>query len=287
MAFSTAVSFLIGNKQCSDSRAVAELISNRQFILRRDRLQNLKQFLFDERVVLSPDELTSIDLGNLNNLRYSFSGRPPTEAEWSQLDRNFVAIAAHLGPDLKRKARIYELGFFFSRIPLIFLLAAIISTASYILLSYFMEYRNNVVFGFAYTMIVIIWALAQGGLGACAFLGTAVILQNREDARTQKSPEDILSSEASDITDRNFLKVRIILGALFGFLFGATIGNYSLGKIANAFVQQDTVDYEQVYKDLALIFIPFLVGFSTNLVLVLFNRLVAAIQTLFGVQTRS
>jgi hypothetical protein len=265
-----------------------ELISNRDFITTLTKLRKLTNFLLDEQVAFTPDELSEVDLGILNNFRYSASGRSPTGSEWFQLQKTFSAVNSRLGTDLKRKARIYELGSFFGEIPLIFLVAAIVSTVLYIFVNAGIIFdQGTTAYVISYTLLVVIWALSQGGLGACAFLGTTVILKNADEIRSQRAPENGLpniSLEFSDITDRNFLRVRIILGALFGFLFGTTIANYSLDKLSAAFVFENRTSFN--YQDMAIIIIPFVIGFSTNLVLILLNRIVSVIQTSLGLQTR-
>ena len=284
--FPVAISTFVSDKA---NRSAFDLyyISDRQFIDTLNRLRKLKRFLFDEKVQISPDQLAEIDLAALNNYRYSASGRPPNEAEWSKLDTVFSTVISHLDSNLKRKVRILELRKFFNIIPLIFLFTVVLATFVYINLeSVFGEYGTPW-FNMGYTLVVIIWALSQGGLGACAFLGTSVIMKSQEEARTtdpQKNQERV-PFELSDITDRNFLQVRVLLGALFGFLFGVTIGNFSLGKIEQAFVHEGA-DKLMHLEDMPIILIPFLIGFSTNLVLVLLHRIVSVIQTLFGVQTR-
>jgi hypothetical protein len=276
-----------GTVQGSGIAANAELISNSDFIVMLNKLRKLINFLFDEKVVLTSEDLSHLDLGILNNFRYSASGRSPTESEWSQLQKTFSSVISHFGPDLKRKARIYELGAFFGQVPLMFLLVAVVSTVLYVFVNANIIFaEGSTPYQVAYTLLVIIWALSQGGLGACAFLGTSVILKNAEEVRSQRTPENDQPApfEFSDITDRNFLKVRIILGALFGFLFGTTLANYSLDKLSAAFVFENRQSFN--YEDMAIIIIPFVIGFSTNLVLFLLNRIVSVIQTSLGLQTR-
>jgi len=134
--------------------------------------------------------------------------------------------------------------------------------------------------------------MSQGGLGACAFLGTSVITRSADIAKTQTVPagdlkEITVSCAISDLTDRNFLKIRIVLGALFGFLFGLPIAHMALHFLFDGIESYDPNKIGISTQNISLMITPFLIGFSTNLVLVLFSKLIAAIQGLFGVNAHS
>ena len=114
-------------------------------------------------------------------------------------------------------------------------------------------------------------AVAQGGLGACVFLGTSAI----QLARPPKL-------ESIDVTDRNYLNIRILLGTLFGSLIGLLFSSSSLDTLNSyIFEQHSSVPDTKVL----LAFAPFIVGFSTDLVLTVFTRVVRAVQTFFGTST--
>jgi hypothetical protein len=85
-----------------------------------------------------------------------------------------------------------------------------------------------------------------------------------------------------DITDRRVLQSRILLGALFGFLFGLPLANSAMKEVNDALFKED---YTLNVSSLTVVFIPFLVGFSTNLVLTILDRFVAAIRSLFGISS--
>ena len=75
------------------SGLAADGISDRRFAAQLEAIQKLKQFMFDEKVLLQADILESIDLGSLNNLKYAPNGRLPTEDEWKALDQKLAAQA--------------------------------------------------------------------------------------------------------------------------------------------------------------------------------------------------
>ena len=308
MSFSdTAIHILTAGKKDRSGTGLQadDFICNRHFILLIRHIQALKRFMLEEKLSFSRDDLELMDLGRLNNARYRASGRAPTDAEWAKLDSIFSAAASHLrSPDLKRKVRIRELGVFFGRIPLIFLFTAVASTSIYLVMPSL--FQKTPIYWAAVSILIIIWSLSQGGLGACAFLGTSVITslgasavaKNADDTvKAQSTPgdnfrESNMSCGLADVTDRNFLKIRIILGALFGFLLGLPISHLALHIIFNAVNNSNWPDNKFPNtvgvspENIALMIMPFAIGFSTNTVLVLFSRFISVIQALFQVPAR-
>jgi hypothetical protein len=251
-------------------------ISDRGFIKQLNEIRALKQFLFEEKVNFNPDQLSSIDLEGLNNLEYSpyGGGRSPTREEWKLLDKKFSALTAYLNEDLRPKIRIRQLGRYFGLIPLIFLFVVAISTIAYALYPFILTRDTLAWYAIFYTTMAI-WTIAQGALGACAYLGTRVTLKKNQGI----SDSDILG-DLVDITDVNVLRMRIILGSLFAFVIGMPISLQSLNNISK--LMYDSTG-NPTASDFVFILVPFLLGFSTNLVLAILGRCVASIQTFFGI----
>jgi hypothetical protein len=211
----------LGRITRSDADSLSDIsVCNREFISQIRHLRMLKRFMLEEKMSFSETDIETMNLGHLNNLRYRVHGRLVTMDEWAALDKLSSAITSHLDTlDLKRKIRIRELGLFFGTIPLLFLCLAVISTGMYVI---WLPDRSSQYW--TMTLIKMVWTLTEGGLGACAFLGTSVVRKSAEDIdRIQNAPEqgsknNEVSQQLADITDRNFLKIRIILGMLFGFL---------------------------------------------------------------------
>jgi len=294
MSFSDTAIHLFRGRSGTSLRG-DEFVRDHLFISLVRHIQMLRGFMLEEKLSFSPDELEEMDLGKLNNLRYHASARVPTDVEWDRVYKVSSAVAAHLnGTNLKRKIRIRELGKFFGTIPLTFLFFSVISTFLYLAIfetrpgPFMIDIPPNAKF-LASAGLVFIWALSQGGLGACAFLGTSVITRSAEAiARAKKSPDENLTEsdigcEVADITDRNFLKSRIVMGALFGFLLGLPIARSSLHII---YRDVNTTNLTMTATSITLMVMPFAIGFSTNLVLALFSKFIVVIQALFSVQTR-
>ena len=87
-------------------------ICDKRFAEQLREVQNLKQFLFEQKVKFDPTELGSIDLGPLNNLQFATTGRVPSLDEWKLLDQKISVLASYLSDDLRQKIRVRELSVF-------------------------------------------------------------------------------------------------------------------------------------------------------------------------------
>ena len=252
------------------------VINDRRFIDQLSEIYKLKQFLFEEKVAFPPDQLGSIDLGPLNNLKYGPKGRSPTNEEWKLLDQKLSSLSSYLDDGLRQRLRIGQLGIFFGPMPLAFLLIAAIATIGYAVYPHFLTY-GSLGSDLTYFVTMVVWTITQGGLGACAYL--AIQASTKKGSGTTAS--DLLK-ESFDITDVNLLKIRIILGSLFAFILGIAVCLRALNSIDDALSNRD---FKPSVTDLALTLVPFLLGFSTNLVLAILDRLVESIRTFFGIQS--
>ena len=256
-----------------------EAIANQRFIRQLDELRALKEFLFEEKVQFKEEDLDSIDLEELNNLSYRASGRIPSAGEWRTLDEKLTKLASYLSDDLRRKIRIRELGLFFKTLPICFLTFSVISTILYINFPWIIS-KGSPWRLFFWLVVTMTWLISQGGLGACAFLGTSVIFKASQDKELSERSD---SRENIDVTDPNSLSIRVLLGTLFAVLLGLPFAVASLNGLSNVYWKGGP----PTEATLTVIFIPFVAGFSTNLVLVILRKSVAAIEVFFGLSDRA
>ena len=153
---------------------------------------------------------------------------------------------------------------------------------------------------FAWLVIINTWLVSQGTLGACAILGTSVILkrtqhnnlseaevsqdriqQNRNTAQWKE--RTYYTFDTFDLTDRNLLIIRTLMGILFAVLLGLPFAAHSLNGLSDVYWGGNVPDY----STLEYLFIPFVAGFSTDLVLVILGRFIVAIQSIFGSTDRT
>lgn len=260
----------------AESSQAANGISDERFVEQLDVIKKLKQFLFDERIPLQSNIIESIDLGSLNNLKFVSNGRLPTEAEWRALDEKLASLTPLLTPALRWKFRIRELRFFFITVPIFFMGMTVIATLSLTLLMTFGS-GDSPFFVAPYVIVFLLWTLSQGALGACAFLCVTATMHALKE-RSVSGP----LHQTIDVTDKNILGVRVILGALFALLIALPIGGKSVLVVYQAFLEEHPVP---TFEDWIIALLPFTLGFSTTLVLAIFNRIIAGISTLFGISS--
>jgi hypothetical protein len=251
-------------------------ISDKRFVGQLQEVKDLKQFLFEQKVRFEPTQLGSIDLGSLNNLYFSSTGRVPTSEEWKLLDEKIAVLASYLSDELRQKIRVRELSVFFDTLPLIFLLATLATVLYRFLYGGFLT-KGTLLFNASFLLSLIVWTVAQGGLGACAFLGTRLATKHSEKGSIDNF------ADVADITDESILRIRIVLGCLFGSLIGVPIGSLAFDKMGTAIYDSNI---SLTPSDFALIVLPFMVGFSTNLVLAILERFIESIRTFFGIGAR-
>jgi hypothetical protein len=256
-------------------------ICDRRFIEQLNALIALRQFLLDEMVELNPGGDESSNLEGLNLLSFNPTGRLPTIEEWRLLDDKYSMTISRMNIDLRMKFRIKKLGLFFGILPVVFMVTSILATIIYIMVtSYLVDDKYQVLYTAILLLCFVLWTIAQGGLGACAFVGTKLI--TRTVSASKEVPSNTVQSdiESADLTDRNYLKMRIVLGSLFALLLCFPISRISMEKMGNEFSSTNPTINP---GDLIQIIVPFIVGFSTSLVLTILTKLVAAIQEFLGV----
>lgn len=129
---------------------------------------------------------------------------------------------------------------------------------------------------------LIVWTVSQGVLGACAFLGVSVVTARTARQGTTSDPLAL----AIDITDKNILTIRIILGAMFAVLLGLPLSYKGMSTISNNLFGNGATSLPNLTNYVFLL-APFMFGFSTSLVLGIFGRIVKSINTLLGMSSET
>ena len=118
----------------------------------------------------------------------------------------------------------------------------------------------------------LVWLLSLGAIGAIAFIGMN-ILSVQEDV-------------TFDLTNQRLVSLRISLGALFGLVLTLPFGFEGFVQFLDAVVmgQKEPTQPSQidVTTQAIMLLLPFILGFSTSLVILILNRLVEAVQGFFG-----
>jgi hypothetical protein len=89
-------------------------------------------------------------------------------------------------------------------------------------------------------------------------------------------------AKLKEITDDTYLQTRLMIGILFAFVLGLPFGHLSL-VTASTSLFKDVVWSAELFTTMLHILAPFLLGFSTALVLSILERLIEGIKTTLGV----
>jgi hypothetical protein len=280
------------------------LISDRRFWQQLSSARDLKSFLFSQAVVLEEADLDAINLGDLDMLGFSRSGRMPTGEEWTQLDRKSNSLLQHLNFPLRRKRSLMGLSAYFRDLPLVFLALAIgalmlDSTTRYLVDEHHAATVLGTQLDFASNLL---WILALGGLGTCGYLGTSLMTESRRLAaggildpkpppgRTESQAASAPSTPAPapinveiDLADANLLTTRVIVGIVFSFTLSLPVYQ-TQESLHNLIIPPPDVNLANLIGSILL---PFILGFSTTLVMGIMERFITAAGQLFGFTSRN
>jgi hypothetical protein len=241
------------------------LISDKQFIEDLNRLKELRSFLIREAVRAN---FNAISFGKLNLLRYSETGRPPTADEWEQVEHQTHTLFNLLSDPLRKKFLLGEVPPVITLLPLGFGCAALLCLLGAIFVTWFYpDTRPNIL------PFYLVWILSLGAIGAIAFIGMNVL----------SVQEDI----TFDVSNKRLMLLRVILGGLFGLVLTLPFGFDSFREFCkeiasgSARAAANTAN-TKLAADAVLLLLPFILGFSTSLVIMVLNRFVDAVQTFFG-----
>ncbi|MHB9835093.1 hypothetical protein Q8F57_009665 [Paraburkholderia terrae] len=235
----------------SDSPAQAA-ISDAQFINEIVALKSLRSFLMRQAVLPA---LTSF--GQLSILKYSDQGRDPSDEEWRLLDQCASQVYPLLTENLRAKYLATQAPRGIARTALLAALCAILTTA----LTISFPDSNMHVFAFA------VWTTSMGVLGSLAFVGMNVLALQ----------DDI----TFDYTNLRLTILRVVLGGLFGLVIAFPYGIYEYVHFLAA-LRDPKIKNDDAIKQASYLLLPFVLGFSTTVVIIILGRIMQGVQALFG-----
>jgi len=243
---------------------VSELaIGDETFCKYVDRLKELHNFLYQEAVPVNPSDAISLEMGNLSALFFHANGRPPTALEWNQVERQTQTIFLLLTPALRRKFLMGGTPWIVAWMPVYFLGIAAVSLVAAVAI---IRFAIN---PFWILPVYLVWLATLGATGALAFIGmNALSIQ-----------DDI----TFDLTNTRLMLLRVALGALFAVVLTLPFGYEEFLSFCNGIaVPFSTVKASALTKQAVFLLQPFVLGFSTSVVILILNQMVDAVQTFFG-----
>jgi hypothetical protein len=118
--------------------------------------------------------------------------------------------------------------------------------------------------------IYLIWLISLGAVGALAFVGMNAL--------------SIKDDITFDLTNRRLLLLRVVLGALFAVVLTLPFGFIDFIEFCKSLADPSKSKHgiPEMAKQAILLLLPFVLGFSTSLVILILNQLVEAVQAFFG-----
>ena len=248
-------------------------VSDRLFIQQLDYTRSLVTFLIRRQAL--PDKPPDVlaNLAALGSMRYSPAGRAASEEEWRKLYAISHGLPSALPLEIATAFSIWRLRTFFGLFPLIFLIMGIAALEATYLQGY--AASSSGWYYFIGLAAVLSWTCALGGLGTSAFFGTSLLAQLASATGNDQA-------KLKEITDDTYLQTRLMIGILFAFVLGLPFGHLSLDT-ASASLYEDVAWNAELFTTMLHILAPFLLGFSTALVLAILERLIEGIKTTLGV----
>jgi hypothetical protein len=266
-------------RNVASAAEASEYCINDEFFIRDlERLKTLRSFLIEQAVC--PPGQTALKFGQLNLLRFGTTGRMPTEEEWSLVEELTQSLFGLLTPGLRRNFLMGRLPKWVTLVAIGFAVLAVLALIISVLLV--QDAANAFHAGdsttaaapeslsFSLILPYIIWLLSLGAIGSTAFIGMNA-LSVQEDA-------------TFDLTNERLMCLRIALGALFALVLSLPFGfpdfvSYCWKLISNSRTTASGADFSM---RAIMLLLPFVLGFSTSLVIMILNRFVDAVQTFFG-----
>jgi hypothetical protein len=258
----------ISNISSASDAAESNNINDEQFIRDLKRLKELRSFYIQEAINLGSEESSTLSFGRLNLLQYRYDGRSPTEEEWSGVEYLTQVLFRQLSEPLRRRFILGEIPSWMTLLPALLALVALAALVVAVVVKHGGVLAR--LLGDNVLPYYLIWLMSLGAIGSVAFIGmNALSVQ-----------QDI----TFDLTNTRLMRLRITLGALFGLVltlpFGFTGFRDFIAGLSGA--TPPGGDPPKVTTQAMLLLFPFILGFSTSLVIMVLNRLVDAVQAFFG-----
>jgi hypothetical protein len=268
------------DKHDQSNEPTADCISDAQFEENLDRLRELRSFVLDDAIEVEEDKSDALKFGRLNNLKCRSDGRPPTEEEWCLLEDQMQKLFRLLPQSERRKFKLRLSGIprMLVYLSVIFGIVALVLLVLTIILPYYIGATAPITdLGAKVAPLYLLWLMCIGAIGAIASIGMSAL--------------SVQEDQKFDITNWEMVMLRIALGGLFGLVLTLPFGFNSFMQLCYRMVKwsaesqgTDTSIATQTNTatQAALLLLPFVVGFSTSLVITVLDRLREAIETIFG-----
>jgi hypothetical protein len=253
---------------CSEVLIAEAVIRDAEFMIALNRLKSLSGFLLQCTPVPASDVMNEASLGGLNQLRMarlSGKGRSARGLEWHEVERRTRIIWTALSDTQRRKFAATQIPGWISYLIVSFLVVA----ASSLVGAYLVQINAIPAPPGGILILFLFWILGLGLIGAAASIGMNA-LSVQDDA-------------TFDISSGKFIWLRLVVGALFGTVLTLPLGFVTFREFLAGLAGPGTrFDLAKAATEASLLLLPFILGFSTSLVILVLNRAIESVQTFFG-----
>ena len=246
-----------------------ELVDDQRFSSALKLLAIIQRTIIYNKINVPSDQ---IHLGSLHTLclsstyKHHFNKakcRPPTSREWHQVENKIITLTRHLDHDQIKKVQIkYICGTILEKVAILLLIGSIFALIAALLSGDLLTGEEHRI---AFLACFTGWLATTGALGSAAFIYVNAL--------------SIQVDPTVDVTSRNLIIMRLILGALFAVILALPFGYQSFQKFSHTlFTPGETM----AIADSALLLLPFILGFSTPLVLGILGRFILSAHTFFN-----
>jgi hypothetical protein len=266
-------------------------ICDKPFMEDVEQLKALRSYLIRQA---KSTAARTIELGDLNLLRFDQAGRFPTSEEWSDLEHRSNELYQHLTePDRRRflHGQIPDFVITTAEVLGLIALGALVVAFTGSLIANALTHLELVNFGnkilaaiqgtlgltefveASYRLLVFVtflgWVAALGAIGSISFIGMNA-LAVQDDA-------------TFDITNKKLIVLRVVLGALFAVVLTLPFGLKAFTDfLSGLYLENPAETTSGLASKSILLLLPFFLGFSTTLVIMILNQYVEAVQMFFG-----
>jgi hypothetical protein len=267
-----------------DERELTRVITDDEFQRQLLLLRRTRRFLIAEGVPAATNagSESPFSLGRLNLIRARSRvflperSRPPTLEDWLLLEEKQDGLQRFFNTELQRRFHLQATQRIITGTPIFLLLVAGIALALAVCpptmnlnpLSEGGTPPDVIQAGWRFGAYLG-WTSCLGGLGAIGFLAVNS-LAIQDDA-------------TFDISNQSLVAMRIVLGALFGCIVPLPFCFPYFKEFTAWVLNGGDVNAGRG----VLLLVPFLLGFSTTLVMAVLNRMISGIETMFGIERRA
>jgi hypothetical protein len=267
------------------------------YIQKLTSLIKLRDFIYREAIVIKSEDQDKLEFGINNSLSYNRKGVVVSPPDWAFLEERTRVLMSYMTPDSLRRIELLFAPKALFWVPILLAVVSALALAMSVFPpnSSLLDLWSQFLALFGATSAFppaasdqglhvhlqswrlsgfLFWGTSLGAIGAISFVYVNAL--------------SIQIDKNVDVTNKNFVTMRIILGALFGVVLDLPLGYPGVVKFCTNLAEYDAAAQSKSETDItggALLLLPFLIGFSAPLMINILNRLVDAIQNLFGIRS--